>query len=553
MNRFALLPLMGLAFFGCESATEPAEPPPVNAKTVASLPTPQEVEDLIGGAYADYWAVAHYWRSNAIGMDIMANHGTSTWQNFGMMDLGAEPRQPLSNLNQTSYNFAYVFGVPWNRNYAAIQAASDGLNALKVGVEIGPGGQNNARAEAFATFMQGLSGCNLALIFDRARKLDENAARPQAVPHNAVMNFYMTKFKNAHKIASMESFTLPGHWINGNPLTSTQFAALIRNYQARCAANEARSPAENASANWTKIQQWLDEGSSFQTLFVDGEDAFSGSPWWDGIKTLGGSEISTWMRSHMDWVGMADQSGNYQAWLNTPLQSRTAMGVTTPDLRMPAGQNDGDRGLYQTFKANIIFPPQRGTYRQSHYGDHRWEDYVNSCQPDPNGVCGFFGPMAEMLPVEMDLIRAEAYVETGNAGAAAAILNQTRVGNGGLTPLVGAGTVPTESGGGCVPRRRFDPAGTCGDLRDALAWEHMIEIFQLSGGLTYFFLRGQDLLPAGTSVDFPIPAWIQGTLPGNNVVPTNLEEALTRVRESLDAMEVRRGQVRLVRSPPSQR
>ncbi len=543
MNRFAILAAGLILVAGCRDITPPqeAEPPPVRADV-----TPQDVEDMIGDSYAAYWGVAHYWRSNGIAMDIMSNHNSSSWGNYGMRDVGNEPRQPLSDLNQTSYLYAYIFEVPWDDNYRAIADASEGLNALKAGVELGPGGQDNARAEAFAKFVQGVAGCDLSLIFEKAALVDEKtppqaAAKKPPVPNRVVRQFYLNKLADVHRLSMRNPFTLPSHWINGNPLSNDQLAALARNYMARCAANGARSPQENRSAGWGQIQNWLDEGRSFRDLIIDGNPV-GDDAWWDGIKTLGGSEMTTWQRAHMDWVGMSDQSGNYQAWLNTPLQSRTPMTVATPDLRLPRTAVDGDRGVYHTFNENIIFIPARGTYRQSHYGDHRWEDYVNSCS-----FC-YFGPIPEMLSVEMDLIEAEGYVERGMNAAAAAVLNGTRVGNGGLSPLTGGGTVPTEPGGECVPRKRFDPAGTCGNLRDALIWEHMMEIFQLSGGLTYFFLRGQGMLPAGTSVDWPIPARVQESMsngtslfagageaePTLPAAPANWAEATERLRRWLD-------------------
>ena len=253
----------------------------------------------------------------------------------------------------------------------------------------------------------------------------------------------------------------------------------------------------------------------------------------------------------MDHVGQSDVSGTYQAWLAIPTASRTAMALTSPDLRMPAVNVDGEQGVYHRYNATVIGRAERGTYRFSFYGDHRWEDYLFSCS-----FC-YFGPIAEMLPVEMDLIQAEGAVEMGNTGAAIALLNNTRVGNGGLPPLVDAGTVP--GGAACVPRKRFNLAGTCGDLRDALRWEHMEEIFQLSGGLSYFFLRGQGSLPTATAIHFPIPAKDLETLQldiytfgggagGEQprvipIIPGDLNNALERARYALDRIEARRAEI----------
>jgi GMP synthase (glutamine-hydrolysing) len=66
-----------------------------------------------------------------------------------------------------------VFEDSWQDNYGAISAASDGIRAIDNGLEIGPGGERNARALAFATFVQGLSSCNIGLWYDQAFIIDQ--------------------------------------------------------------------------------------------------------------------------------------------------------------------------------------------------------------------------------------------------------------------------------------------------------------------------------------------------------------------------------------------
>ena len=174
-----------------------------------------------------------------------------------------------------------------------------------------------------------------------------------------------------------------------------------------------------------------------------------------------------------------------------------------PDQRWPQNNVDGEVGPtttaifprgYFEFVSTIVFRPERGTYRQSQYGSQHYEDFVEIN----------FGPAPEMLQTEMDLLRAEAALEMGNIPEAVTLVNQTRVAHGGLPAVVDGGTVP--GGASCVPRKRFDPTGTCGDLRDALQWEHYNEILSLSSGLTYFFTRRQGELPPGTALHSPIPA-----------------------------------------------
>lgn len=564
MNRKSTLPavLLALAFgaTGCDlDVTNPNQ-----ANRDRALASPSDVETLIASSYVSgYWQNAHYWTGNGPALEVASNHGSASWGNFGMNDIGREPREPLRN--QSSYAYAYIFEEPWSDNYLGISAATDGIRALDAGLEIGPGGQDNARARAFATFVQGLSHCHLALNYDRGFVLDETvdfeSEQPQAIGYAELMSVALQKLQSAEQQASSASFTLPDNWFNGASMSSAEFASLIRGYKARCRANVARDPAEAQTVDWNAVAQ--DAANSLGDFIVRMEET---GPWWSGIKTLGcGSEEGTWCRMHYDFAGQGDVAGNYQAWLNIPLQQRTPTSVPLlqiPDQRWPQNNVDGEvgptttelfpRGYYE-FVSTIVFRPERGTYRQSQYGSNHWEDYLEND----------FGPVAEMTETEMDLLRAEAALEMGDIATAVSLVNKTRVAHGGLPPVVDAGTVP--GGANCVPRKRFDPNGTCGDLRDALQWEHYNEIFQLSGGLTFFFTRRQGELPAGTALHFPIPAAELEVLqqdiytfggepgaPGSAPVPTpnlvprageSLDRILQRVTRTIEVLEERQAEV----------
>ncbi len=551
MNRKLTLPALGLAmlvgFSGCELDVQN----PNQADRARALASPDDVETLIASAFQQYWGQAHYWRSQALAFSHMSSRHTATWGNFGMNDLGREPREALPNT--PSYRWAYVFEVPWQDSYAGISAASDGLAAIAAGLEIGAGGARNPRAIAFAKFNQALSSCTLALWFDQAFIIDETvdlgAGIPPTVPYDQMMTYALGKFDEAIQQARSNSFTLEATWINGNGLSNNEFADLMVSYKARCRANRPRSQNEAASVDWAKVAS--DAAAGRKTLTITGEDASSDTPWWDGIKSLG-TENATWHRMHMDWIGMADQSGQYQNWLTFPTAQRTARQITTPDKRYPAANVDGTKGLLHRYNATIIFRPERGTYRQSHYGDFRHDAYLTSCS-----FC-YFGPIEEMIPREMRLYEAEAAFRTGNVATAVGIVNETRVARGGLTALTGAGTVPNEPGGGCVPRKRYDVQGRCGDLRDALIYEHMEEIFHVTGGLEFWHGRRFGILPLNTAVHMPIPASDlevleesiytfggggDGSSPNPippNVIPGNLNSTLERAAWSLGRLEAKR-------------
>ena len=89
-----------------------------------------------------------------------------------------------------------------------------------------------------------------------------------------------------------------------------------------------------------------------------------------------------------------------------------------------------------------------------------------------------------MRPEEMDLLKAEALIRrsVGDIPAAVALINKTRVNNGGLPPLPATmtrtslipGAAPGAAGAACVPRSFRDPS-KCGTIMDALLWEKRLE------------------------------------------------------------------------------
>jgi len=104
---------------------------------------------------------------------------------------------------------------------------------------------------------------------------------------------------------------------------------------------------------------------------------------------------------------------------------------------------------------------------------------------------------AMMLPVEMDLLEAEADIHLGDAASAATLINKSRVANGNLPPVTAAGVTVTP---GCVPKR-WD--GTCGDLMDALMYEKRIETYGTA--IAFFDARGWGCLAEGTPIELPPP------------------------------------------------
>ena len=556
MKRKLTLPAFALAltvgFSGCDLQVDnPNQPDRARA-----LAGPDDVETLIASSFLKVWEIGHYWNNANFAFGHMASRHTATWGNMGMNDLGREPRESLPN--SPSYRWAYVFEANWGDAYGGISGASDGIRAIEAGLEIGPGGERNARALAFAAGNQAILSCLLALWYDKAFIVDETTdlgGELDTVDYNAVFSYAMGKLDAAESQARSSSFTLEETWINGNSWDNNEWADYLVSWKARCAANMPRTDAEAAGANWGQIISNAQNG--IRDVVVTGEDSSSDSPWFDGLKTLM-QENETWHRMHMDWVGMADQTGEYQDWLSIPTQQRTARRMAFgDDMRFPPVNENGAEseiispsvasfGPRSRYNSTIIFRPERGTYRQSHYGDMRYDAYTLSCS-----FC-FFGDMEHMTAQEMEGYIAEAHYRMGNFAGAAEIVNKTRM-EAGLpaAPSNPTDVVPSNGAGECTPRKRYDVQGRCGNLRDAMWFEHFETVFNVFGGLEFWHGRRNDILPAGTALQLPIPAADLEVLqrdiytfggggassagdPTPSVVPGSLDAALERVAYALE-------------------
>ena len=561
MKAKLTLPVLALALglTGCDlQVNNPNEPDRARA-----LAGPDDVETLIASSFQKVWEIGHYWTNANFAFNHMSSRHTATWGNMGMNDLGREPREPLPN--QASYRPSYVFEANWGDAYGGISAASDGIRAIDNGLEIGPGGERNARARAFAISTRAILNCLLALWYDQAFLIDETtdlAGELDTVDYNAVYSHAMNLLNEAESAVRAASFTLPDTWINGNSWSNDEFADYLVSWKARCAANLPRTDAEAAGVNWSQVIQ--DAQNGMREVVVMGEDRSSGTAWWDGLKIFM-QENRTWHRMHMDWVGMADQSGEYQDWLTFPTEQRTAREMTFgDDRRFPAVNEHGtlgesvsptaaSTGPMHRYNATVIFRPERGTYRQSHYGDARYDHYTLSCSR-----CEF-GTMEHMTPNEFDHYMAEGHYRMGNFAGAADLINVTRM-EAGLPPAPSNPTdaVPSNATGECTPRKRYDVQGRCGNLRDAMWFEHFENVFNVFGGLEYWHGRRNDLLPAGTALQLPIPAADlevlqrdiytfgggEASSAGNPIppaiVPGSLTSALERATYSLERLRAAR-------------
>ena len=138
-----------------------------------------------------------------------------------------------------------------------------------------------------------------------------------------------------------------------------------------------------------------------------------------------------------------------------------------------------------------MFPANRGTMVWSNYHFWRYEDIFEDRE----------GPMKHVSEVEMNLLRAEAHIQMGNAALAVPIINATRTAAG--LPAVNAAGAPCPA---------VKPGCT---LMDHLAYEKHLETWNTNSGGGYFDRRrwGNPSptsthhlgLVEGTPIHYPVP------------------------------------------------
>jgi len=237
-----------------------------------------------------------------------------------------------------------------------------------------------------------------------------------------------------------------------------------------------------------------------------------GNIWWSRLHYQGQHPI--WVRADYKTVGPADTSGNYQAWLDTPVADRQPFLIHTADRRITApGLPDykeaeapyDSSGLDFRYEGTPRHRPDRGTYHFSFYFNYRFEShYLNDAT----------GPMPAFTTRELDLLKAEALYRLGQSGAAD-LINKTRVSRGKLPPV-------TDS----------DP-----DLFEKLIYEKKIETYLAGGaGLAFWDSRGWGTLVSGTPMHWPVPGkeleilqlpgYTFGGVGGPGAVPKRSRESL---------------------------
>jgi hypothetical protein len=478
------------------------------------LARPADVEAVIGSSYN----VAH---KATIGVNtdgivhqmmVMSFENGSALANFGFNRRYPIPRSFIDNSKNNSvaagnyYDFA--------NDAKAARAASTGLEQLnKPGFSLGSA-DKDYRARAFDYFVMGVGNGNLALVYDSGAVVTESNVHdiPPLVGHDSLMRAALNQLDSAFVYSQKTTITLDPTWINAATpaMTPAVFGQFIKSYKARFRAEVARTPAERAAVDWNAVLADALAGIKANVVIT-----LAPASGWDIGWIIQHYLFDTWHQQPPMIIGMADSAHtdgtlDYDGWLALPLAGRTRFLIKTADQRFPPGETRAAQQAASGTGANPV-PPRANLYFRNGLADATADAYQLSQYEHYRFqalyTSGRSGPFTLMPKAEIDLLAAEAYFRLGDFTNAAAKINLTRVANGGLPPVVGAGPVP--GGNACVPRVP-DPAqnfqkAKCGDLLEALKWEKRLETAFITYGAWYFDSRGWGDLAEGTALEWPVP------------------------------------------------
>ena len=530
MYSAALVAAAGLAAIaGCNQldVTNPNNP-----DTKRALATPGDAENLMAGYYKRWHDGLYRTLGNFEGMaNIMS------FQNYSDLANNCQnARFPFSgaiNLNTIGNVCAGEQARVYQYMQEVTRVASTLLAQQDAGLTLGTAGRD-ARFRAFGEFLRGVSLGYVALFYDSAAVITPKTASDDAsklVAYTVVMDSAYAALQRAIDAANTPGFlALDANWIPAPAsLSASDFIRLIRSYRARFRANVARTPAERAAANWDQIIADAQNGITANHVNITNATNGPFRTWVAQYDTYGlWHQMPPWI------IGMGDVSGSYAAWIATPVGGRgagnSAFFMVTPDLRFPQGATRGDQqndfkitscqGAGQTCKryfANRIGNDQFNSlgWGWSNYDFVRFHSWATSGDAGSGGS----GAILFMTKAEMDMLEAEGQIRKGNFGAAATLINKTRVPNGlpAITDL--NNTSPVPGGASCVPKVPVAPYNViaCGNMFEAMKWEKRIETAYTHFAAWFLDSRGWGDLAQGTPLFWAVPyqdLQARGALPG---------------------------------------
>ncbi len=513
--------LVGLG--ACEKNLEVTNPNAGDTERV--LGTPLDAEALIGTYYKRWSSGVYGSTTNIEGMAnvmSMMNYSSlgNNCQNQRTPFSGAANVNSLANACKDEQYRLYQYMSEVER------VASSFIGQVDRGLSIGTPARD-ARDKAYAEFLRGISLGYMALMHDSGAVISAKTGADdpgKLVGYKTLMDSAYAAFQRAIDMTAFaatggDGFPLPATWIpSPTSFTKVEFTKLIRSYRARFRANIARTPAERAAVDWASLIADAQNGITTDHLITTSTTAGPGNSWRAQYETYG-----LWHQMPPFYIGMADTSGAYAAWIAQPAGDRGSGGnsffMVTPDQRFPQGSTraaqqaefaiSSCQAASTACKHYFVNRPAGGDqlagsgFGLSNYDFVRFHSWAVSGDGSArNGNTPFF------VKAELDMLQAEGLYRTGKFAEAVALVNITRTKNG--LPAITAldATSPVPGGNGCVPKVPVGPAFNtvaCGNLWDALKYEKRLETAYTSYVPWYLDGRGWGELPLDTPLFWAIP------------------------------------------------
>ena len=527
-----LASLCGLLLLVSVSACRKEPLDVINVDQPGTPRSPAEAETFISKLMLQNWNGNQGQTGNVgVQMTVMGLESYSALANFGMGSRSTIPRGTISNSlgNATQTENFQDFDYLTRTGRLAENLIKELQDFIAGGSTTGTPA-TDTRDLSFAYYNLAYATAYNAMMYDSAAIFTTDLGTADVPPLSKaadVMDVALKQFDSAEKYASGMA-AIPGGWVGGSDINQARWIQIIRSHKARFRAGVARTPTERAAVDWNQVQ--TDAAAGITADFVITTDP---NTWFLGWRNQFAVD-ATWSQMTPMLLGMGDTShvgdplGSYADWITQPLASKTRFLQRTPDKRWPSGETrtaqqsftltsrqgppNGCQPTVPADRCAILYFRNRLAGEDSNGGDPFGLWYYDNWRFWFARFNAGVGPVVEMSVAENDLLRAEAYIRTGQIALAGPLIDKTRV-RAGLPGVTGIAdlTTPVPGGSACVPRVPVPPVHVstatlvCGNILEAMKWEKRNETAFTGYGQFYFDNRGWGDLPQGTVTEWPVP------------------------------------------------
>lgn len=482
--------IIGTLFFltSCDDVFESLNVPNENQPNISSLATPSEFYSLLTNGYNTWYngSIAAS-PTMAFACAELFQAATPSW---GSGEVWFRPRRALFNDDASDPVIIINFGA-WYNYYGSVGMAvkmAKMFNDPEFKIAAGGVDYTN-RAKAHSYLIEALLYGNIALLYDKAYLFTEEHEDAltfdfanNTKDYKEVMDYAIRKIDEAIKIIEADDVDKdPSSVIAGIIFDRELLLQFANSMAARFLVSNARTQAENAQVDWAKVKAYAEKGlkQNFEVAYDDG---------WRGKVMTRDYGMNYFVLYNYDWLRTSQ-------WLLNKMAPDDPASVYPIPVEegsdsfkdWPAITNCPDARLAKYFKFDSMrngwFGADRttragyGTWILSQYRYWRYYDVIDLGR----------GNVDHFLKMENDTYLAEALIRTnGSKTEIASLINNSRVGIGGLPALTGA--------------ESYD------ELEAALFYERYVECDLVWPQLGFFDRRrNNDQMLEGTVRHFPIP------------------------------------------------